>query len=201
MLFVLGLNKQIAFHHDHFEFNDGSLPPHNFDLESRLSHYKKIDKLVYLERDPRDVMLSLYHQVTGRFKDFFHYQGDISTFIRDEYFGAKILYQFRNMWKIIAKECNFCTITYEECHANSRELIKKIIDYYECDIDDYLLDKAVQSGNIENMRKLEASNTFPEPWLRPRNASPKIRRGQIGGYKEALSDVDIKYLNLIFNIL
>ena len=76
------------FHHDGFEFNDGAKPPHDFNQANRLSTYAKIDRLVYLERDPRDVMVSLYFQVTKRFKDFFRYEEDISTFIRDDYFGA-----------------------------------------------------------------------------------------------------------------
>src|SRR5262245_27338651 len=88
MLTVLGHEGAVAFQHDGFEFNDGALPAHDFSLERRLAQYGVGDKIIYMDRDPRDVIVSLYYQVTGRFRDFFGYQGDVSAFIRDPYFGA-----------------------------------------------------------------------------------------------------------------
>ena len=80
LLGQLGVDREIAFHHDRFEFNDGAKPAHDFDLASRLAHYRNVDRLVYLERDPRDVMVSLYHQVTGRFREFFGYPAATKVF-------------------------------------------------------------------------------------------------------------------------
>ena len=48
------------------------------------------------------------------------------------------------------------------------------------------------------MQQVERSGAFPEPWLRPRNGAPKVRRGRVGGYLEVLSDCDIAYLEAIF---
>ncbi len=75
ILSQLDCDRLILFHHDHFEFNDGSKPPHSFSVVSRLEQYAESEKLVYLDRDPRDVMVSLYYQITGRFLDFFEYRG------------------------------------------------------------------------------------------------------------------------------
>src|ERR1700704_240791 len=98
ILAQLDLDRHIQFHHDQFEFNDGTRPQHDFDLARRLRDYAPVEKLVYLQRDPRDVMVSLYFQVTGRFRDLFGYEGNLSEFIWDDYFGAQILRQFRGMW-------------------------------------------------------------------------------------------------------
>src|SRR5258705_10176687 len=87
VLSLLGVADQIRFHHDTFEFNNPAKPAPNLDFEERFQRYRSVEKIVYLYRDPRDVMVSLYFQVTGRFKDFFGYEGTISDFIRDEYFG------------------------------------------------------------------------------------------------------------------
>src|SRR5258708_31119145 len=98
ILVQLDIEKQIVFHHDRFEFSDGAKVPHNFNLDERLQQYSRVEKLVYLERDPRDVMVSLFFQVTGRMKDVFEYKGSLSEFLRDDYFGAHNLKLFRKMW-------------------------------------------------------------------------------------------------------
>ncbi len=200
VLTQLGLEKEITFHHDNFEFNDGTLPPHNFDITIRKENYKKIDKIVYLRRDPRDVIVSLYHQVTGRFKSFFNYNGSISAFIRHEYFGAEILHKFRTMWDEISTLPNIMVVDYEQCHENMVQVIKNILEFYDFDVSEERISKAVENSSLEKMRAVEQNNSFSQPWLRPKNNSFKVRKGKKGGYKEELSDDDIAYLNSVFGL-
>jgi hypothetical protein len=48
------------------------------------------------------------------------------------------------------------------------------------------------------MRRLEQSGLYPEPWLRLRNGSEKVRAGKIGGFRAALDPEDMAYLNRVF---
>jgi hypothetical protein len=114
VLHHLGFAESIRFHHDGFEFNDGSRPPHDFDLERRRALYASPSRVVYLRRDPRDVMASLFYQVTGRFRDFFRYEGSPSQFIRDDYFGAQTLARFRDVWGRLSEQSNILVIDYED---------------------------------------------------------------------------------------
>lgn len=198
MLGQLELDKSIQFHHDQFEFNDGAKPPHDFDLPSRIAHYRTIDRVVYLERDPRDVMVSLYWQVTGRFRTFFNYQGSLGEFIRDDYFGAHNLQRFRLMWAGIVRELGFLAISYEACHADSVATLQRILAYYEFDAGHDALVAAAENATFDKMKAVEQSNSFPEPWLAPRDGFPKVRQGKVGGYRQALTAPDIDYLNSIF---
>ena len=198
ILVELGISKNIHFHHDTFEFNDGSKPKLDFEIDKRIKRYSKNDKIVYLERDPRDVMVSLYHQVTGRFKDFFEYEGSISDFIRDDYFGAKNLSKFRSIWNTVAEQKGFLKITYEECHNDLYKVITNILDYYELDINQNKIEEVIKKSSFDNMKELERSQNFSEPWLKPRNNAYKVREGKVGNYKNNLSSNDIKYLNTIF---
>lgn len=198
ILVELGLGHEVRFQHDGFEFNNGERPPHDFDLDARLARYARLKRVVYLERDPRDIMVSLYHQVTGRFRDFFGYQGDLSNFIRDPYFGAENLRRFRANWDTLVERLHLHRISYEACHRDMFSVMRGLIDYYGFDVDDDRLAAAVAAGQFENMREVERSGTFPEPWLRPRNEAPKVRRGEVGSYRDVLGPADIDYLNRVF---
>lgn len=198
ILVQLGLESEILFHHSKFEFNDGTMPPHDFNIERLQSEYTINDKVVYLERDPRDVMVSLFFQVTGRFKDFFHYQGSISDFIRDDYFGAENLNKFRIMWNKFVEENNYLKITYEECHKDMEKVITNILNYYEIEIEQTKLIKAIKNAEFDNMKYIELGNKFNRPWLQPRQGNLKVRRGKINGYKDSLVKDDILFLNSIF---
>lgn len=198
VLYQLGLGQEIHFHHDDFEFNDGNKPPLDFDVERRIRRYTAGEKIIYLERDPRDIMVSLYHQITGRFKDFFAYRGTMSSFIRDPYFGADNLRRFRAMWRAIAAEKGYLTISYENCHRDTKATLLKLLAYYELQVDGGRLDRAIKNAEFSRMKELEQSGAFAEPWLRPRHAAPKIREGKVGGFRNALSEEDIAYLDGMF---
>ena len=198
MLFQLGKEKDVQFHHDQFEFNDSARPSHNFDLAERIDRYSRVDRLIYLERDPRDVMVSLYHQVTGRFRDFFAYRGSLSDFIRDEYFGAENLLRFQQMWAIIARENNFMKISYEDLHRNSEAALRKTVDYYSFDTNGDKIAVAARQAAFDSMQAIEQSNAFTEPWLQTRNGFFKVRIGKTGNYVAELSADDVQFLNAVF---
>lgn len=145
-------------------------------------------------------MVSLYHQVIGRFKDFFQYEENISLFIRDEYFGAENLKRFREMWMTLCNTLGFLKVSYEDCHEDMEGVINRILKYYDVKIDPNVLKEAIENARFENMRKVEESESFEYPWLRPRNQSPKVRRGKIGGFADELSTDDIDYLNNMFGL-
>jgi hypothetical protein len=198
ILSQLNCDQLIVFHHDRFEFSDGSKPPHSFSVSNRLAQYAETEKLVYLDRDPHDVMVSLYHQITGRFGDVFNYQGNISEFVRDEYFGAVNLRKFRDMWGTILSCRKFLKISYEACHRDMNDVLQRLLTYYEIEVPQAQLLEAIDKGSLTNMKKVEASDQFAEPWLRYRNGSPKVRQGKIGGFRDVLTRTDIAFLDEIF---
>lgn len=196
----LGVADQILFHHDGFEYNDGARPPLDFDYEKRLARYRGDSITVYMHRDPRDVIVSLYHQVTGRFADFFHYEASLSDFIRDPYFGAENLQLFRMQWLDLCNRGLALAVSYEECHADFPGTLAKVVEHYGFEAAEREIEEASAAATIENMRHIERDGGFEAPWLRLRNGAPKVRRGRVGGFADCLAAEDIAYLNRVFRL-
>lgn len=189
----------LHFTHDGFEYNDGAKPNLNFDLQQRIAAYGGCERIVYVERNPHDTIVSLFHQVTGRFDDFFSYKGDLSNFIRDPYFGVHNLVRFQRMWRILASKLPVLTLTYEEMSADYSYSFKRVAKHFDLQIDDRLILRVAEKASFSSMKEIEKSLSFDEPWLRPRMGAMKVRRGKVGGYKDELSPKDIEYIDQIID--
>jgi hypothetical protein len=198
MLRVLDLDHRLVFHHDGFEFNTRDRKPHDFDRETRRKRIEAADKVIYMTRNPGDVLISLYHQVTGRFGDIFEYTGTISDFVRDDYFGAQPLRQFREMWKELGADPKCLVCKYEDFHRDTERSLKRLLDYLEVPVDTQRVRAAVSQGQFDKMQAVELRDTFPDPWLRPRNGALKVRSGRMEAYRLALDATDVRHLEDIF---
>ena len=194
----LGVADKICFHHDGFEYNDGTKPPLDFDYSKRLARYNYSNRIVYLHRDPRDVMVSLFYQITGRFAEFFNFHGTISEFMRDPYFGAENLQRYRCQWAALCEDGRALAISYEACHADFPRVLATVVSHYGLEVDEKALAVAAKLAEFENMKAVEQSGEFGECWLQLRNAEPKVRRGRIGSFIDDLAPADIAYLDTIF---
>ena len=197
-LHVIGLAESVDFNHDGFEFNDGAKPPHDFSVEKRVKRIKPDDRVVFLKRDPRDLIVSLFHQVTGRFNDFFQYTGSISDFIRDPYFGAEVMKSFFDMWDQVCAQRPVLVMTYEDCMKDPASAFEKIGAHYGFDASAEQWRLAAEKSSFDKMKEVEDSGEFEQPWLRKRQGHSKVRRGKVGGYADSLSPEDVAYLNEIF---
>ena len=150
-----------------------------------------------MTREPKDLICSLYHQIIGRFNDFYNYEGTISEFIRDPYFGAENILKFRNLWRQLKEQLpeNILVIDYADMHSNSFYTLEKICDHFNFNVSKPFLELASRNSTFIKMRSVEESNSYNAPWLRPRNGFLKTRKGMQGSYKEELSETDIIYLD------
>jgi hypothetical protein len=185
----------IIFEHDGLEYNDGTKPPLNFDSAKRRAHYASVDRIIYIERGTHDTIVSLFHQITGRFNDFFGYQGTISEFLRDPYFGVENLIRFQLMWRELASDLPVLTIRYEDMSENYAEVLQKTSAHFELGLSGEICKQIATKTTFAAMKKVEMECSFDQPWLQPRMGAPKIRLGRVGGYREALSTDDIDFVD------
>ncbi len=182
--------------HDDIYMEDEAVP-YNRLLDDK-SHYRN-QKIMFMVRDIKDVLVSYYFQITKREKKEF--EGSISDFIRDERFGAKKIITFYKNWEFNQDKVNdFLLVKYEEIHQSPKQVLKECLKFLGLSsVDNKKLDKAIEMSNFSNMKKLEAENFTPGGPLELRdkkdNDSYKVRKGIIGDYQNHLSQEDIEYVD------
>ena len=167
----------------------GSNALHKISHNKLLEYYEKNItkdklkdyKLIFLHRDPRDVVVSNYYHCIylAKMSNFNH---NIDQFIRDDTSGIEKVIKFNLFFKEFPMEKEI--ISYESLHSNIYDEIKKI-----CVIDDTVRN-AIQLSSFENMRQHELK-MYPN---KTQNEM-KVRQGIIGNYINHLSEDDIEYCN------
>ncbi len=190
---LAGIQRSIFTHDGPFNLPD-------FSSYQRLTfhhrHYQN-RKVIFLIRDIRDTIVSLYFQHTKR---TFFFTGDLHEFIRDERFGIKKVITFYNVWyqnRHIPED--FLLIRYEDLSQAPKATLHEIMIFLgDDDIQPDILQQAVTFSSFENMKHLEQKNYFNDSILRQElqgdNESFKVRRGKIGGYRDYLDREDVHYI-------
>ncbi len=154
-------------------------------------------KVIFLVRDPRDVVVSHFHQVTKRAKNPFVFNS-ISDFVRDENLGFNRIIYYYNLWcksRCVPKD--FLLIRYEDLIKDGIIELKKISDFLSLDVTVYDLKKVYEASSAINMRKEELANELDEyEGIRKDKNHFKVRNAKIGSYMHELDSEDILYCNI-----
>jgi hypothetical protein len=153
--------------------------------------------VVFLVRDPRDVVVSMYFEASRRSTLF---DGDLGTFVRQRVGGLDAILDYYNAWADAARvPRRFALVRYEDLHRTPSAVLATVLETMELAIAPAAIDAAIRFSSFDNMRKLEATNAFRSERLRPANAgdaeSFKTRKGKVGGHTEYLTPADLDYVN------
>ncbi|NEO57396.1 MAG: sulfotransferase domain-containing protein [Okeania sp. SIO3B5] len=185
------------------------------ELELSKNKYKNV-KIIFLARDPRDVVVSAYFEQKKRVSFWLEglkkephlqaykerikaYDGDLSTFIYEEIGSLDSLIKFYNIWaenRHIPKD--FLLIRYEDLHKNPHRELRKSFDFLGIKYQEEVIDEAVEYSSFDNMRKMETEGNA-HPKLKATNPndtdSYKTRKGKVGGFTEYFTEAEITYIN------
>ena len=193
----------ITFSHDNNVFFYS--PPHK--IKSNINKYKN-SKVIFLSRNPIDVLVSSYFEKTkrielGQRKNSFWkpFKGTISDYIYEKNGGIDTIIAFYNMWekhKDILKD-NIIFINYESLQINTADELNKIVKFIGLkNIEQKHIETAVNFTKFENMQKIEKNSDIKTNKLKPVNKNDvdtfKTRRGKINGYIDYFSEEEINYL-------
>jgi len=153
-------------------------------------------KVIFLVRDPRDVVVSHFYQVTKRAKNPFVFNS-ISDFVRHETLGFNRIIKYYNLWyknKRIPQD--FLLVRYEYLLVNGIQELQKINNYLSLNVSISDIEKVYENSSANKMRKKEIANQLKgfEDFGIEKNQL-KVRNAKIGGYFNELSREDIVYCN------
>jgi Sulfotransferase domain len=160
----------------------------------------RYSKVIFLVRDPRDIVTSLYFygQTRPDFKKI--NSSDISSFIRSKIGSFDTILSYFNIWaenQSIPKQ--FLVVRYEDLHLNPQAELRKVLDLLSLNnVSDAVIQKAIEFTQFENMRKLEKKNAFKtlmKGYSESDTSTLHTRKGKVGSYQEDLSQEDINFLN------
>ncbi len=153
-------------------------------------------KIVFLVRNPRDVVISYYFQASRR-RDRF--AGTPSEFLRHQVGSLDTILDYYNVWaESRGVPGDFCLVRYEDLHRDAAGELERVLRLVGRVPAREVVDRAVEFARFDNMRALERKNAFGSARLRPADGADlesfKTRKGKVGGYREYLSPEDLDYL-------
>lgn len=161
--------------------------------------------IIFVIRDPRDTLVSSYFQAVKRSESIDGSVGDIGEFIRTSERGLLKWIAFHNLWyENRARLRAFHLVRYEAMHAEPLVALRGVMEAMGLrDVTDEELDAAIEFARFDNLRRLEASGRLRDSALKPKDAgdpdSFKVRKGQVGGFRETLGEDDIAYIEETLN--
>lgn len=171
-----------------------------FKFTSR-NRYRR-GKVLFLVRDPRDVIVSHFHQITKRAQNPFVFNS-ISDFVKDDILGFKRIIQYYNLWffqKDIAKD--FLLIKYEDLLNHGVDTLSEINKFFNIDITKDKIEKIYSESSADKMRKKEKENKLEgfTDFGKDRDKL-KVRNAKSGGFINELSEDDILFCNKEMKLL
>jgi hypothetical protein len=189
------------------------------ELETSKTRYKQ-SKVIFLARDPRDVVVSAYFEQKKRAAMWLEelkqdqeqgsnidlnrlepFQGTISEFLYEDIGSLNSLLRYYNIWadsRTIPEA--FLLMRYEDMHENPKRELNRLLKFLDVpNVSDDLVSEAVELASFNNMRKMEVENALDSRHLKPADkrdeTSYKTRRGKIGGFVDYFNQAEIAYMD------
>ncbi len=181
------------------------------ELEESKNRYKD-KKVIFLVRDPRDVIVSSYFEMKNRGNIFGNnpyekrkpvFEGSLAEFIHRREGGFDTIIRYYNIWaanRQIPK--GFLLVRYEDLKDNASGELCKVLDFLGLQsVPEGIITEAVNYASFDNMRRMESDGKFRTGILNPADKtntdSYKTRKGKVKGYVDYLSKEEIYCLDRI----
>lgn len=194
---------KIAFEHDDDAFFKSAK-----ELSNSKNEYKH-SKVIFLVRDPRDVIVSTFFHKKYRYnflpnqksrQAHASYQGEITQFLRESTGSLQTLLSYYNIWqknRHIPQE--YLLLSYENLSNNTNFWLRQVLSFLGLEVNEKIIDEAISYASFSNMRKMETKQLFKTDVMRPVDPNNintyKTREGKSGGFAKHLDLESIEYIN------
>ncbi len=158
-------------------------------------------KVLFLYRDPRDVLVSQFYHIRHRtgYSNF-----DKRFMVGNKNVGLLKIINFMNKWRAFSKRNPDAVLelSYEEMKADAKTSLVKLLKFWNISVFDNNIDQAIENCSLENMRKKETANS-ESPWTTTKEKSNAnafhSRKGVVGEYKEFFEAEEITAINTMIS--
>lgn len=165
-------------------------------LSRKKWRYRR-QKVVFLVRDPRDVVVSMYFERSRREQVDV---GSMSDFLEASVGSLDTIIEYYNIWAANRDQArDFLMIRYEDLQQGAAVELRRLLDFIGLsEVSNEHIAEAVEYSSFGNMRKMELGGEVSSGRLNPRDPSDKesfkTRKGIVGGYVEYLEPAQIESL-------
>lgn len=169
--------------------------PKDFFVYGGKRRYAK-GRVLLMVRDPRDAVVSCYHQVTRRTAKPLQIK-DMSTYIRDPYLGFDRILYFYDCWyrqRHVPQAVKI--VRYEDLMEQGSVLLADVCAYFGLAASSEIIEAVFEDAKPDKMRKAESQGeivgmrSFGDDIN-----SMKVRKARSGTYQEEMSPEDIDFCN------
>lgn len=167
--------------------------------------WSQSNKVIYVVRNPKDMICSEYHFLRNTFFFNAHFAMDdiVNGIVNDAWSISPRSDHIINYWNVSKHLPNVMFIAYEDLVTDAFLNIKKISKFLECKYTDQQLMELKEYVSFDNMRKIKTINR--ENYVasiekhvgktRPDAEFKFLRKGKVGGYRDDLNDEQIKKID------
>lgn len=157
-------------------------------LVSHLTYTRRLflrQPVIFLVRDPRDVIVSAYFHATRHKKVF---SGDIDAFLDDTRYGLPALFHFLNGWADGLEDRRHIIVSYEHLLREPENAVGTILSFLNIKQHGGLLRDAIAAAQFDRMRDKERDQGIPgHDYDRGDVLSRRMRNGKAGSHTEWLT--------------
>lgn len=169
--------------------HDGTDKGHRHGID--YSRYRN-KKVVFLVRDPRDIITSWYHYHVARYG----LEGSLDDFIRDRYWGIDSVVEFleESQKKYRKNSKEFISLRYEDFVREPNAYIRNFLNFLGVTATDRQVKALVQLTSFKSMKQI-SDGSSEKLKAKLRLYRGKLRKGKIGSYADELSGENLRYVN------
>lgn len=141
-------------------------------------------RVVYMIRDPRDVLVSYHDYLSGRWS---HEVPPLEAFVESDRWGIPAWCRHVASWAPARSRL----VRYEELHEDTGGELRRLLDDLGLPVDDASVERAVERSSFQSMERIEREHGLPER----EGADPSyrfMRKGTVGEGRTALDRASLQ---------
>ena len=162
-------------------------PPRFFRCHAAFD--ENLPRVIYVLRDPRDVMLSYWHFEKLMKKDF---TLSLAEYLqRDDHWPCE-WDQHVASWLCPRRHPNLLVVKYEQMHEKTADVLGEVLDFSGLRFSDEQIAQAVEDSRFEKMRGAEEK--FGVQGVAGDSNERFVRKGKKGSWRDEMSEEEVRIL-------